>query len=214
MTAVANEDDIESVLNEARVFDPPAAFARHAFLKAGELDALHAKAALDYVGFWSDLAAAELVWHRPFTRPLDDTDAPNYRWFTDGELNVSVNCVDVHLAARGDKVAIIFEGEPGDVRRITYRELHEDIGRFANALKKCGVRRGDRVVIYMPLVPEAVVAMHACARIGAVHSVVFGGFSANAVKDRARLRDRGDGHRPSPARHGLRHDAAAGLLVA
>ena len=116
--------------------------------------------------------------------PLDDSRAPNFRWFTDGQLNVSHNCLDVHLARRGDKVAVIFEGEPGDVRKLTYRQLHQEVCQFANALKAQGIGRGDRVVIYMPLIPEAIVSMQACARIGAVHSVVFGGFSANAVKDR------------------------------
>ena len=111
-------------------------------------------------------------------------NAPNYRWFTDGQLNVSHNCLDVHLRERGEKIAIIFEGEPGDVRKLTYAELHSEVCRFANALKALGIGHGDRVIIYMPLIPEAVIAMQACARIGAVHSVVFGGFSANAVKDR------------------------------
>ena len=111
--------------------------------------------------------------------------APNYRWFTDGELNASSNCLDVHLKERGDKTAIIFESEPGDIRSLTYRELTADVCRLANALQGAWAsRKGDRVVIYMPMVPEAVVAMQACARIGAVHSVVFGGFSAKSLKDR------------------------------
>ena len=110
--------------------------------------------------------------------------APNYRWFTDGRLNASVNCLDVHLPERGDKTAIIFEGEPGDTRRLSYRELHAEVCRFANALKAQGIKHGDRVIIYMPLVPEVIVAMHACNRIGAIHSVVFGGFSAVALRDR------------------------------
>jgi acetyl-CoA synthetase len=176
--------DIQSVLQEDRLFPPSAAFAKHAALKAAELKRMHAKAADDYVGFWADLAVAEIEWHRPFTVPLDDSRAPNYRWFTDGQLNVSHNCLDVHLASRADKVAIIFEGEPGDVRKLTYAQLHQEVCQFGNALKALGIGRGDRVIIYMPLIPEALVAMQACARIGAVHSVVFGGFSANAVKDR------------------------------
>ncbi|MDP9009779.1 MAG: acetate--CoA ligase [Pseudomonadota bacterium] len=178
------QKDIQSVLQEDRVFPPPAAFAKQATLKAAELQRMHAKAADDYVGFWADLAAAEIEWHRPFTVPLDDSRAPNYRWFTDGQLNVSHNCLDVHLATRADKVAIIFEGEPGDIRKLTYAQLHQEVCQFGNVLKAQGIGRGDRVIIYMPLIPEAVVAMQACARIGAVHSVVFGGFSANAVKDR------------------------------
>ena len=178
------QKNIQSVLHEERKFAPPAAFARKANLKLKDLDALYAKAANDYVGFWSDLAREEIAWHRPFTRELDDTEAPNFRWFTDGTLNVSYNCLDVHLAEAGDKTAIIFEGEPGDTRHISYRDLHAQVCQFANALKQQGVKKGDRVVIYMPLIPEAVVAMQACARIGAVHSVVFGGFSANALGDR------------------------------
>ncbi len=166
------------------MFAPSAEFAARATLHARALAELYAKADRDYVGFWADLAATELTWRRPFTVPLDDSDAPNYRWFTDGELNVAHNCLDAHLLERGDKTAIIFEGEPGEVRRLTYAELHREVCRLANALKGLGVRKGDRVVIYMPLIPEAVMAMHACARIGAVHSVVFGGFSSNAVKDR------------------------------
>ncbi len=176
--------DIQSVLHEERVFPPSAEFVAHAALKAAELREMYSKAERDYVGFWADLAAGELAWHRPFTVPLDDSRAPNYRWFTDGELNVSYNCLDVNLASRGDKTAIIFEGEAGEVRKLSYAQLHREVCRFANALKEPGGRKGDRVVIYMPLIPEAVIAMHACARIGAVHSVVFGGFSANAVKDR------------------------------
>ncbi|HMD73654.1 MAG TPA: acetate--CoA ligase [Steroidobacteraceae bacterium] len=178
------QKDIKSVLHEERVFPPPAKFAKRATLKRAELEAMYAKAAQDYIGFWADLAATEIDWHKPFTIPLDDGDAPNYRWFTDGRLNVSYNCIDKNLAEHADKPAIIFEGEPGDVRILSYRDLQFEVSRFANALKARGIERGDRVVIYMPLIPEAVIAMHACARIGAVHSVVFGGFSANAVKDR------------------------------
>ena len=155
-----------------RVFPVPAKFRRDAVLKPKDLARLYEKAAQDYVGFWADLAVAELDWHRPFSVPLDDMDAPNYRWFADGQLNVSHNCLDVHLDEAPDKVAIVFEGEPGDVRRLTYRELHAEVCRFANALKAQGVGKGDRVVIYLPLIPEAVIAMQACARIGAVH---FGG---------------------------------------
>ena len=173
-----------SAAPEQRIFPVPAEFRRNAVLKPKDLALLYDKAAQDYVGFWSDLATAELEWQRPFTVPLDDMDAPNYRWFVDGQLNVSHNCLDVHLDSSGDKVAIVFEGERGDVRKLTYRDLHAEVCRCANALKAHGIERGDRVVIYMPLIPEAVIAMQACARIGAVHSVVFGGFSANAVKDR------------------------------
>ena len=177
-------EHITSVLSEERSFPPSANFAAHARINAQAAAELYRKAAADHVGFWGDLARRELLWHTPFSQTLDDSRAPNYRWFTDGKLNVSHNCLDVHLAERGHQTAIIFEGEPGDTRRVSYRELHAEVCRCANALKAQGVRRGDRVVIYMPLVPEVVVAMQACARIGAIHSVVFGGFSAGSLKDR------------------------------
>ncbi|MGH8302392.1 MAG: acetate--CoA ligase, partial [Steroidobacteraceae bacterium] len=175
---------IESVLQEERTFAPAAAFTSRARIKPADLARMSREAAEDPSGFWARLAREEITWHTPFTVTLDDSAAPNYRWFTDGRLNVSFNCLDVHLAERGDKPAIIFEGEPGDIRRISYRELHAEVCRFANALKAQGVGKGDRVAIYMPLVPESIVAMHACNRIGAIHSVVFGGFSAPALKDR------------------------------
>ena len=176
--------NIVSALLEERSFPPAEPFAAHARVKPRDLEAMRQHAHRDPVGFWGDLARQELVWHKPFSVVLDDSAAPNYRWFIDGLLNVSYNCLDVHLAERGHKTAIIFEGEPGDTRRLSYRELHSDVCRFANALRAQGVGRGDRVVIYMPLIPEIVVAMHACNRIGAIHSVVFGGFSAPALKDR------------------------------
>jgi acetyl-CoA synthetase len=178
------QKDIKSVLLEERSFPPSKEFAAHARLKRADVEALYKHAAADHVGFWGELARRELVWQTPFTQTLDDSKAPNFRWFSDGRLNVSYNCVDVHLTERGHQTALIFEGEPGDVRRLSYRELHTEVCRCANALKELGVRLGDRVVIYMPLVPEIVIAMHACARIGAIHSVVFGGFSATSLKDR------------------------------
>jgi acetyl-CoA synthetase len=178
------QKNIESILHENRRFEPPAEFRARARIKQTDYEALLRSAAQDYVGFWADLARRELTWHRPFGIAFDDHHAPNYRWFIDGDLNVSYNVLDVNLEERGHKTAIIFEGEPGDTRRLSYRELHAEVCRFANALKSLGIHKGDRVVIYMPLVPEIVVAMHACARIGAVHSVVFGGFSALSLKDR------------------------------
>jgi acetyl-CoA synthetase len=180
---VANKN-IVSVLLEERSFAPATEFTRQARLKPADVEKLREHAAKDHVGFWAELAREELHWQTPFTVTLDDSEAPNYRWFSDGRLNVSYNCLDVHLDQHGDKTALIFEGEPGDVRRVSYRELHTEVCRFANALKALGVGHGDRVIIYMPLVPEVVVAMHACNRIGAIHSVVFGGFSAVALKDR------------------------------
>jgi acetyl-CoA synthetase len=176
--------NIESILQEKRTFPPGAAFSARARVKPADLESLRRRAREDYIGFWAELAQAELKWQVPFTQVLDDSHAPNFRWFSDGKLNASFNCLDVHLEERGHKTAVIFEGEPGDVRRLSYRELHAEVCRFANALKAQGIRRGDRVIIYLPLVPEALIAMHACNRIGAIHSVVFGGFSAVALKDR------------------------------
>ncbi|MBV8341993.1 MAG: acetate--CoA ligase, partial [Gammaproteobacteria bacterium] len=178
------DKNIKSVLLEERTFPPTPAFTASARIKPAEAARLRQRARADHVGFWKELAQRELAWQTPFTRTLDDSEAPNYRWFTGGRLNASHNCLDVHLEERAEKTAIIFEGEPGDVRRLSYRELQAEVCRFANALKAQGIVRGDRVVIYMPLVPEIVVAMHACNRIGAIHSVVFGGFSAPALKDR------------------------------
>ena len=197
---IVTQKNIESALNETREFRPPAAFAAQARLKPADVAALRARADADPVAYWSDLARAEITWHKPFTVTLDESQAPNYQWFADGELNVSWNCLDVHLATAGDRNAIVFEGEQGDSRTLTYRELHAEVCRFANALKTQGIRSGDRVVIYMPMVPEAVIAMQACARIGAVHSVVFGGFSALSLRDRiedagARLLITADGGR-------------------
>jgi acetyl-CoA synthetase len=180
---MANKN-IVSVLQEERSFAPPAEFTQRARLKPADVEKLREHAARDHTGFWAEMARNELHWQTPFSSTLDDSAAPNYRWFTDGRLNASYNCLDANLAQRGDKTALIFEGEPGDVRRLTYRELHEQVCRFANVLKSQGVNSGDRIIIYMPLIPEVVVAMHACNRIGAIHSVVFGGFSAIALKER------------------------------
>jgi acetyl-CoA synthetase len=176
--------NIESILHENRSFPPPADFTAKARISPAELAALNTEAARDHVAFWARLAREELSWHTKFKQTLDDSQAPNYRWFADGMLNASYNCLDVHLAANGDKPAIIFEGEPGDSHTLTYRQLTAEVCRFANALKAQGIQPGDRVIIYMPMVPEAVIAMQACARIGATHSVVFGGFSANSLRDR------------------------------
>ncbi len=176
--------DLKSVLLEERVFPPPASFAAKARVKPQGLVEMRRRAAADPEAFWADLARREISWHAPFTVTLDTSRAPNFTWFADGRLNVSVNCLDVHLGERGHETAVIFEGEPGDTRRLSFRELHAEVCRFANALRAQNVRSGDRVVIYMPLVPEALIAMHACARIGAIHSVVFGGFSAISLKER------------------------------
>ncbi len=178
------DQSINSVLHENRLFNPPPQFAEQARITKAVFDRLHQQAEQDYEGFWAELARNEIDWQSPFTTTLDESHAPHYRWFGDGRLNISYNCIDRHLESRGDQTAIIFEGEQGDTRQITYRELYADVCRFANALKAQGIGKGDRVVIYMPMTPEAVVAMQACARIGAIHSVVFGGFSAESLKDR------------------------------
>ena len=177
-------DNIESALQEVRTFAPPEGFVARTRVDSAVLESLRREASADHLGFWARMAREQLHWARSFTVVLDESDAPNYRWFTDGQLNVSYNCLDAHLAQRADKVAILFEGEQGDVRRLTYRELHAEVCRFANALVALGVTAGDRVVIYLPMVPEAVVAMHACARIGAIHSVVFGGFAYHSLRER------------------------------
>ncbi len=175
---------IDSILQEDRLFPPPETFARAATIDADALATLHRQAEKDHAGFWADQATQHLTWQTPFETALDESKAPHYRWFGGGTLNVSYNCIDRHLADHGDDIAIVFEGEAGDTRTLTYRDLHREVCQLANVLKHHGVGLGDRVVIYMPMVPEAVVAMQACARIGAVHSVVFGGFSAEALKDR------------------------------
>ncbi|HET8729668.1 MAG TPA: acetate--CoA ligase [Moraxellaceae bacterium] len=176
---------IDSILTESRVFPPSDEFQRKALVSGREAyDALCAEAAADYEGFWGRLARENLSWHKPFSRVLDESDAPFYRWFQDGELNVSYNCIDRHLPELAHKIAIIFESDNGTVRRATYAELSRLVGQFANGLKSLGVTKGDRVVIYMPMSIEAVVAMQACARIGAIHSVVFGGFSSKSLNER------------------------------
>lgn len=176
---------IESILQENRVFPPANEFVKHANVAGMEAyQALCQEAERDYTGFWARLAKQYISWHKPFTRVFDDSNLPFYKWFDDGELNVSWNCLDRHLTTQGDKTAIIFESDEGETVRCSYRELHQQVCRFANALKSRGVQQGDRVVIYMPMRIEAVVAMQACARIGAIHSVVFGGFSAKSVHQR------------------------------
>ncbi|MDP3908914.1 MAG: acetate--CoA ligase [Gemmatimonadales bacterium] len=174
-------DRIETLLDEQRRFAPPAAFSAAALVR--DLTP-YERARQDREGYWADWAR-QLEWMRPWDRVLEWTP-PHAKWFVGGKLNASVNCLDRHVrAGNGGRTALIWEGEPpGDERRITYAELHADVNRFANVLKGLGVRRGDRVAIYLPMVPEVAVAMLACARIGAVHTVVFGGFSAESLRDR------------------------------
>jgi acetyl-CoA synthetase len=176
--------NITSVLKETRSFAPPAAFSAQAHVKSmAEYEALYARAAADPQAFWAEQARS-LSWDTPFSKVLE-WDEPWCKWFVGGKLNVSANCLDRHLAGpRKNKAALIWEGEPGDTRVLTYAMLHREVCKFANVLKGQGIKAGDRVTIYMPLVPELAIAMLACARIGAVHSVIFGGFSADAVADR------------------------------
>ena len=175
---------ITSVLKESRLFPPPAEFAARAHIDAAEHHRQAEWAESDPDGFWAH-HAENLHWFYKWDKVLDDSNPPFFRWFTGGLINASYNCLDRHLAGpHRNKAAILWEGEPGDTRTLTYQQLHREVCRFANGLKTLGVAKGDRVTIYMPMVPEAVIAMLACARIGAVHSVVFGGFSADAVADR------------------------------
>jgi len=175
---------IESILTETRVFEASDEIKSSVAITEEVLSGMYKKAGEDNVGFWSDLAREKLSWSTPFTVGLDDSEAPHFKWFTDGELNVSYNCIDRHLETKSDKLAIIFEGDQGDIERYTYKELHDQVCRFANTLTAQGIGKGDRVIIYMPMIPQAVIAMQACARVGAIHSIVFGGFSAEALRDR------------------------------
>jgi acetyl-CoA synthetase len=177
---------IESVLQERRIFPPSAkAMAGAAISGMDAYKALTSEAERDYEGFWARLARETLSWHKPFTTVLDESNPPFYKWFDDGEINASYNCIDRHVeAGNGAKNAIIFEADDGTVVNVTYQDLLQRVCRFANALKKRGVKKGDRVVIYMPMSVEGVVAMQACARIGATHSVVFGGFSSKSLNER------------------------------
>ena len=176
---------IKSILHETRIFPPSADFVRQANLAGMErYQALCAEAEKDLPGFWGRLAREHIIWHKPFTRVLDESNHPFFKWFDDGELNVSFNCLDRHLTTQPDKIAIIFEADDGTVTNCTYRDLYHRVCQLANGLKSLGIGQGDRVIIYMPMSIEAVVAMQACARIGATHSVVFGGFSAKSLHER------------------------------
>jgi acetyl-CoA synthetase len=177
--------NITTLLKESRVYKPAAAFSKQARVKSfAALKSLQAKAKKGHEAHWA-AAAKELLWDKPWRKTLDWSNPPFAKWFVGGKLNASANCLDRHLAGpRRNKAAIIWEGEPGDTRTLTYQQLHYEVCRFANGLKSLGVKQGDRVAIYMPMIPEAAVAMLACARLGAAHSVVFGGFSAEALRDR------------------------------
>ena len=176
---------IESVLNETRTFAPPAGFVKQANIASmAAYQALCDEAERDFTGFWARLAREHLLWQRPFTQILDESNAPFFQWFADGRINASYNCLDRHLQTQPEKTAIIFEADDGQLTKINYRDLYTRVCEMANGLKSRGIKKGDRVLIYMPMSIEAVVAMQACARIGAIHSVVFGGFSAKSVQER------------------------------
>ncbi|WP_407276177.1 acetate--CoA ligase [Halothiobacillus sp. DCM-1] len=177
--------NLESILTENRIFPPNPAFSARARIDSkAAYDRLVAEAEADYEGFWARLAREFVTWDTPFSTVLDAHRAPHYRWFTEGRLNASVNCIDRHLPTKANKIALIAEADDGSVRHISYQQLHDQVAQLANGLRSLGIAQGDRVIIYMPMIPEASIAMLACARIGAIHSVVFGGFSAEALRDR------------------------------
>ena len=179
-----SSQDIESTLREHRLFPPPEEFSAKAHIKSlAEYEALYKRSIDDPEGFWAE-AAKELHWFKTWDKVLEG-NFPSVQWFTGGKINLSFNCVDRHaLGARRDKTAIIWEGEPGEIRRLTYAELCAEVQKFANVLKGLGIKKGDRVAVYMGMTPELAIALLACARIGAVHSVIFGGFAAHAISDR------------------------------
>ena len=180
-----SQSTIESILNEERLFQPPADFSQRAHIQSmADYERLYAQAEADPEEFWAQLAEQELHWFQKWDKVLD-WQPPVAQWFVGGKLNISYNCLDRHLTTwRRNKAALIWEGEPGDSRTLTYAQLHREVCQMAHVLKQLGVQKGDRVGIYMPMIPEAAIAMLACARIGAPHTVVFGGFSAEALKDR------------------------------
>ena len=176
---------IESVLRETRVFPPSGEFVKQANISGMEAyKKLCAEAERDFEGFWGRLAKEHVLWHKPFTKVLNESNAPFFKWYEDGELNISYNCLDRHLKTQPNKTAIIFEADDGKITRITYKELYHKVCQLANSLKSLGIKKGERVIIYMPMSIEVVIAMQACARIGATHSVVFGGFSAKSLQER------------------------------
>jgi len=206
-----SQPTIESILQENRTFAPPAELAANAEIKSlDEYQALYDRAAADPTAFWAELAETELDWFQKWDTALD-WQPPVAKWFVGGKMNLSYNCLDRHLTTwRKNKAALIWEGEPGDSRTLTYAQLHREVCQFANVLKSLGAKKGDIIGIYMPMIPEAAIAMLACARIGAAHNVVFGGFSAEALRDRlndakAKLVITADG--------GFRKDTAVPLKV-
>ncbi len=180
------KENLESVMHEQRSFVPPQEFRDAATLTADKLQAMQCAATDDLAAFWADLARKNLEWKQPFIQALDDSNPPFFKWFADGRLNACYNALDRHLEGNGGKTALIFETDEGEILYFSFRALHGEVCRLANALKALEVRKGDRVVIYLPMGPQALISMLACARIGAIHSVVFGGFSADSLKDRIR----------------------------
>ncbi len=177
---------MEPLMNESRIFNPPTDFVKNAAISGMDAyNKLCAEAEKDYVGFWARLAKEHVYWKQPFTKTLDESKAPFYKWFEDGTTNASYNCLDRNLQiGNANKTAIVFESDDGKVTPITYQELHDRVCQLANALRTRGIKKGDRIIIYMPMSVEGVIAMQACARIGATHSVVFGGFSAKSLQER------------------------------
>ena len=177
---------MEPLMNESRIFNPPTDFVKNAAISGMDAyNKLCAEAEKDYEGFWEHLAKRHVYWKQPFTKTLDESKAPFYKWFEDGTTNASYNCLDRNLQiGNANKTAIVFESDDGKVTPITYQELHDRVCQLANALRKRGIKKGDRIIIYMPMSVEGVIAMQACARIGATHSVVFGGFSAKSLQER------------------------------
>ena len=180
------KNSINNILEENRIFPPSKEFSKNALIKDfKELIELKEAAKKDSIKFWDDYAKSEIDWFEPYQTVLDDNNAPFYRWFPEGKINISYNCLDRHIKnGLSDKTALIWQGEPGDNKKFTYKELLKEVCKSANGLKSIGVKKGDLVCIYMPMIPEAMIAMLACARIGAQHSVVFGGFSSESLKDR------------------------------
>ena len=180
------KNSINNILEENRTFPPLKEFSKSSLIKSKEdLFALRDEAKKDPIGFWDRYAKSEIDWFDPYETVLDENDAPFFKWFTKGKLNITYNCIDRHIKnGLGDKDALIWEGEPGDSKTFSYKDLLKEVCKAANALKSIGVKKGDLVCIYMPMIPEAMFAMLACARIGAPHSVVFGGFSSESLKDR------------------------------
>src|SRR3954451_1708400 len=181
LTGEALEHKLEELLDQ-EYFEPPEEFTKNALLSD---PSIYEEAEKDWKGWWLKQATENLDWETEPQESVDESDAPFYKWFTDGKINVSYNCVDRHVeAGNGDRVAYHWRGEEGEEKEITYADLHRDVQKFANALKDLGIEKGDVVGIYLPMIPEVAVAMLACARIGAIHNVVFGGFSAESVKER------------------------------